>query len=44
MTDEAKRIANKRAQELKDKIQDFLDAKKHIVTGTKITDQIVKKA
>ncbi len=43
MSDEKKVIANKRAQELKDKIQDFLDAREKIVTGTKIAKELNKR-
>ncbi len=43
MSNDARTIANKRAQELKDKIQDFLDARENIVTGEKINNELARR-
>ncbi|ACB85340.1 glutamate 2,3-aminomutase [Natranaerobius thermophilus] len=43
MSKDARTISNKRAQELKDSIQDFLEAREHIVTGEKISDELARR-
>ncbi|OWZ83428.1 glutamate 2,3-aminomutase [Natranaerobius trueperi] len=43
MNKDPKQIANKRAQELKDSIQDYLDVQENIVTGEKIKGELARR-